>query len=248
MASVAPSLRDTYKNLWIVLGLIIPLALLAFGPSFYYGLTFSKNTFTPLLYVHSAINMLWLVMLTGQAWLIRTERFRLHRLVGRSSFIIAPAVVVGTLITGHESATRPGVEITNDFARFFIYDFMQLIGFSLAWALGIAYRRKVAIHVRFMVSTVFAMGNAIVFRLILGWFSWVPGLGEENINAVAALNGAVLLIPLLALIAMDWRRGIKRSPFWLVTATTAIIHIGFFTFAKTDWWTSLVQRFAGLEM
>lgn len=65
-------------------------------------------------------------------------------------------------------------------------------------------------------------------------------------DAVAAVNGAVLLIPLFALIAMDWRRGIRRSPFWLVTTATAIIHIGFFTFARTDWWTSLVQAFADL--
>lgn len=168
MASVAPPLRETYKYLWIVLGLVIPLTLLAFATSFYYGRTFSKNTFTPLLHVHTATNLLWLVMLAGQAWLIRTERFRLHRLVGRSSFIVAPAVVIGTLLVNHESVTRPGVEITNDFARFFIYDLMQLIGFSLAWALGIAYRRNVTIHVRYMVSTAFAMGNAIVFRLILG--------------------------------------------------------------------------------
>ena len=51
---------------------------------------------------------------------------------------------------------------------------------------------------RFMVSTVFAMGNAIVFRIMLSWFSWVPGLGAENIENVAAANGAVLLLMLAA--------------------------------------------------
>jgi hypothetical protein len=51
---------------------------------------------------------------------------------------------------------------------------------------------------------------------------------------------------LLALIANDWRLGIGQSPFWLVAITTLITHIGFFTFAKTDWWTSFVLWYAGV--
>jgi hypothetical protein len=51
---------------------------------------------------------------------------------------------------------------------------------------------------------------------------------------------------LLGLIAMDWRLGIRHSPFWFVTVTTVIIHVGFFTFTKTEWWASLVRWFASL--
>jgi hypothetical protein len=64
-------------------------------------------------------------------------------------------------------------------------------------------------------------------------------------NAAAA-NGAVLVLMLLALIANDWRIGIRRSPFWLVTITTVVTHIGFFTFTRSDWWMSFVQWFADL--
>lgn len=78
--------------------------------------------------------------------------------------------------------------------------------------------------------------------------SRVPGLVTENMDNVAAANGAVLVLMLLALIANDWRLGIKRSPFWLVTVTTVIIHVGFFTFTKTDWWMSVLQWFADLSL
>ena len=43
-----------------------------------------------------------------------------------------------------------------------------------------------------------------------------------------------------------WRLGIRWSPFWLVTVTTLIIHVGFFTFTATDRWMALVKWFADL--
>jgi hypothetical protein len=237
--------RSPYRYLWIVLALLIPAALLGFAPSYFKGLTFSDMSFTALIHGHAALMMLWILMLIGQAWFISTKRYTVHRWVGRSSFIIAPLIIAMTMLIVHERLNRD-TEIATLTARFQIYNLMQVIGFGLAWALAIVYRRRTPIHVRFMVSTVFAMGNAILFRIILNWFEWVPGLGAENIENVAAANGAVLLLMLLALIASDWRLGIKRSPFWLVTITTLIIHIGFFTFTRTVWWMSLVQRFADL--
>ncbi len=184
-------------------------------------------------------------MLIAQAWFIRTGRFAIHRWVGRSSLIIAPLLIAMTIVMIHERL-NVNAEIAALTARFQIYNLMEVTGFALAWALGLAYRRRTPIHVRFMVSTALAFGSAIVFRIILKWFAWVPGLGRENIENLATANSAVLLLMLLGLVANDWRLGIKRSPYWLVTAATVIIHVGFFTFTKTDWWMSLVQWFADL--
>ncbi len=56
------------------------------------------------------------------------------------------------------------------------------------------------------------------------------------------------MLALLVLIALDWRAGIRRSPYWLVTVTTTIIHVGFFTFTKSDWWMAAVRWFADLPL
>jgi len=194
---------------------------------------------------------LWLLLLTGQAWLIRTRRYAWHRRVGRSTYVVVPLILVMTVLLAHQTLTRKP-EITTLDARFEIYDLLQVAGFGLAWALALVYRRRTPLHVRFMVSTVLAMGSAILFRIILSWFAWVPGLSvaddPANIDHAAATNGAVLLLVLSGLIAMDWRLGIKRSPFWLVTVTTLIIHVGFFTFTMSDWWMALVRWFASLPL
>lgn len=243
--------RGRYAYLWMFLALVGPAAVFAFVKSYAAGLTFSGLPMTALIHVHAASMALWIVMLAAQAWLVRTRRNELHRLVGRSSFVIAPLIVLLTVWVVHFTLNRKS-EVTTLDARLEIYDLMQVAGFGLAWALAIVYRRKIALHMRFMVSTVFALGNAILFRILMSWFQWVPGLNvsddPDNLFHIAILNGALLVLALLALIALDWRAGIRRSPYWLVTVTTTIIHVGLFTFAKSDWWMAAVRWFAGLSL
>lgn len=248
---LAQNARGPYRYLWIALGLLLPAAAFAFAPSYFNGRTFSGLSLTALVHAHAALMVLWLLMLTGQAWLISQRRYALHRWVGRSTFVVVPLILAMTTLVVHEQLTRMP-EITTLDARIEIYDLLQVVGFGLAWALALVYRRRTPIHARFMVSTVFAMGNAIVFRILLNWFAWVPGLSvadnPANIDNVAAANGSILLAILFGLIAMDWRLGIRWSPFWLVTVTTLIIHVGFFTFTMSGWWMEFVQWFAGLPL
>ena len=62
-------------------------------------------------------------------------------------------------------------------------------------------------------------GSAIVLRIIANWFAWLPGMNlaenPENFNNIAAANGAVLVLMLLGLIAVDWRLGDSGGPLFL---------------------------------
>ena len=235
--------RSDYHHVWIILALLVPATLLAFAPTYFNGLTSSQLPVTTLVHLHTALMVLWVLLLISQAWLIRAKQYRIHRWTGRSSFVIVPLIVVVTLMLDRESLNRRP-EVTTLDARIEIFFWGQLIGFVMAWALALMYRRHTPIHMRYMVSTVFAAGTAFMARIILNWFAWLPGM--DNISNTVAANGAVLLLMLLALIANDWRLGIGRSPFWLVAITTLTVHIGFFTFTKTDWWMSLVLWYAGV--
>ena len=161
--------------------------------------------------------VLWVLLLISQAWLIRAKQYRIHRWTGRSSFVLVPLIVLVTLMLARESLNRMP-EVTTLAARLDIFFWGQVISFVMAWALALMYRRRTPIHMRYMVSTVFAAGPAIMVRIIVNWFAWLPGM--DNVNNTVAANGAVLLLMLLALIANDWRLGIGRSPFWFVAITT----------------------------
>ena len=222
-----------FRNVYIYFALLIPASVLAFAKSFFAGVTFSGKSLTVLLHVHTALMVLWLLMLIAQGWFIRTKRFQLHRWVGRSSYVIAPVVILFGLATVHEKFNRTAEALTFQDARIETFGFGQILAFAVTWGLAILYRKRTPLHVRFMISTAFAVATAILFRIL---FAWVFNLNIDALDAVAALNWTLLTLLLLALIAMDWRIGMKRSPFWVVTILISLMHLGFWTFAKTDGW------------
>jgi hypothetical protein len=232
-----------FRKPYIYFALLIPALALAFAKSYFASKTFSGKSLTVLVHVHTALMLLWLVMLIAQALFIRARRFRLHRWVGRSSYVIVPVIIVAAVVATHESLNRSAKGITAEVAQLEVTTWGQLLPFAITWGLAILYRRRTALHVRFMVSTAFAIGTAVVFRILL---SWVPGL--DNLDHVAAANWAVLTLLLLALIVADWRMGVKRSPYWVVTVLIALMHIGYWTFATTDGWFAFVQWFADLPL
>jgi hypothetical protein len=46
---------------------------------------------------------------------------------------------------------------------------------------------------------------------------------------------------------MDWRMGLKRSPFWVVTALIGVMHIGYWSYGRTEEWLAFCKWFADLR-
>jgi hypothetical protein len=240
---ISRSPRETLRIALFFYALLLPITVFAFWKSYFGILGSLPEGMTAVVHVHSALMILWLLMLFAQAWFIQTGRFRLHRWVGRSSFVIVPAIILSGLATTHaffNKPLEPGVT-EMEVRSLDIITLGQLVAFGLTWWLAIVYRKRMAIHVRFIVSTVFAIGNAIVFRIFL---FWVPGF--ETLEAATSANGTVLILVLLGLIALDWRRGMRRSPYWVVTLALAFLHLGYFTFARSEGWLSFCRWFAAL--
>jgi len=183
-------LMKPFRNVYIYFALLIPAAVLAFAKTFFAGVTFSGNSLTVLLRVHTALMVLWLLMLVAQAWFIRTKRFRLHRWVGRSSYVIAPLLILFGLVAVHELLNRTpgGVPIGGPVgARLGVFGFGQMLAFGITWGLAIVYRKQTPLHVRFIISTTFAISPALVLRIFV---SRVPGFDTEG--AAVAGNCFVL--------------------------------------------------------
>lgn len=233
----------SFRNIYIYFALVVPVAVLAFWKKYFGVLADPPETVTPLLHGHAFVMSLWLVMLIAQAWFFRTKRFRLHRLVGRSSFLLAPLIVLLTLLLIHEVLNRFAEGVPQDRARINVFGFGMVVAYATTWSLAMAYRRRMELHVRFIISTAFAMSTAIVFRIFL---YWVPGFGSNG----AALAGAWVIISLLLfiLIAADWRNGIKRSPYWVVTICIVVMNVGYWTFTKTDGWLAFCRWYGALPL
>ena len=65
--------RSAYHHVWIILAFLIPATLLAFAPTYFKGVTFSQLPVTTLVHLHTAVMVLWVLLLISQAWLIRAK-------------------------------------------------------------------------------------------------------------------------------------------------------------------------------
>ena len=241
---VMEGVMNSFRNVYIYFALLIPVTILGFWTTFFSILDNLPDKVTPLIHVHALLMMLWLVMLIVQALFVRTKRFRPHRWVGRSSYVTAPVIIFLGLATLHEALNRtPGVVPIEGpvGSRLSVLGFGQMLAFGITWGLAIVYRKQTPQHVRFIISTTFAIAPAVVFRIFI---FRVPSFG--TFDAAVAGSCGVLSLLLLVLITADWRRGVKWSAFWIVTIVLSVMHIGYWTFAKTDGWLAFCQWYADL--
>lgn len=90
---------DAFRN--VVFGFIAVLVVLVAGFwESYFSVLFQGMH--PTHHFHGITMLAWVLLLITQAALVRKRRFRLHRMTGRISYVLAPLVVVsGVLVNLH---------------------------------------------------------------------------------------------------------------------------------------------------
>lgn len=230
----------TFRHAGLLLTLLLLVMVAAFFKSYLDMLDEFPERLTWMLHVHGALMAGWLAMLSAQAWFVRRGRMKLHRLVGRASYIYLPITILSGVVIMHGAMMRPTDGVTAEIARDAVFQHMMLLSLAISWGLAIAYRRQPALHIRFMVSTAFAIGTTIFFRI---FFFWVPGF--DTFDAAAGGNFAVLGLMLGALLANDWRLGVRRSPFWVITVLIGVQYFCYRVVAPMEVWIDYCNWLAG---
>ncbi len=230
-----------YRTIPIAILFLIILTIFAFWKSYFGILNNLPETATKIIHIHASIMLIWLLMLLVQAWLIRNKKFKTHRFIGRTSYVFAPILIWSGLILIHEVFNRTPDDIPVEFARLNVYSFGQLFIFLVMWSLAIYYRKNVNLHMRFMISTAFAIGIAIIFRI---FFFWIPNF--DSFSPALIGSWAVMSIMLIILITLDWKKGIKISPYWIVTVLISLVHISYWTITKNSLYLNFCEWFSNL--
>lgn len=231
-----------FRHAGLFLAFLLLCTIAAFWESYLTRLDDLPEHFGWTLHLHAVLMGGWVVLLCLQAWLVRSGRWRPHRFLGRASFVYVPLTIVSGVVTMRESMMRGSGEVTMEAARDGTFQHMMLVSFALTWALGIVMRRRPALHVRFMISTVFAIGSAVFFRI----FAFlVPGY--EDFDRAAHANFVVMGLMLAALLANDRRLGLRRSPYWVILALLLVQFIAYRLVSDQPWWLEYCNRFAGFE-
>jgi hypothetical protein len=157
-------MTSIYRNIVIFFSLILVFIFTAFFKT-YFGLFpgFANTDF--IVHVHVALIILWFVLLIVQPILISRKKLRLHRVVGKVSYVVVPMVIISCLMMNRHLQLREKILIV------FVANFIDVSIFAFLYLLAIFYRRKVQWHGRFMVLTVLPFLSPSAARLQMNGLS-----------------------------------------------------------------------------
>jgi hypothetical protein len=229
--------------------LFCALMVWAFWPTYFSRLFEQPDV---RFHLHGIALVLWCVLLVLQAQLVRTGRRALHRALGMTSYVLAPAVVLVSVSFVHfrvAPALAGAPRLPPYGLHFLALTLLSLLVFAVFYGLAIAYRRRAAIHARFMIATVFPLVTPVTDRLIGGHFraviAWLPQIDGTPIlpSAGFALADAILA----GLAFWDWRAN-RRTVFCVVLGLLVIYQAAVLSLHRSAAWNAFCVWFLALPL
>jgi hypothetical protein len=193
------------------------------------------------LHLHAIAMALWFALLIIQPFLIRAGRRKWHRRLGAVSYAVAPVAVVTSVILTHAALVRAGPG--DPAAATFSYLPLAMgAWFAICYGLAIAYRRRPALHARFMIGTGIAAIDPIAARVAIYYF---PPLDPSRYPLISwAIAAAILLL----LIWIERGQSRARAVFPAMLAAISLIWVLWFTLAPSAIWRGFAAWFAALPL
>ncbi len=178
--------------------------------------------FTWVMHFHGMMMIGWLLMLLVQPILILKGKVKLHRLVGRLSYVLAPLVLLTMYLVTRGSLDRvvPPEEQAAVVARRMALDVPLIVFFAILYILAVVYRHRTLLHSRYMCATAFMLIGPPLSRALRAYL-------DNNRNDSIDQSRNIIVFIALAVTVGDSLRLKRISPFALV--------LGFVLLNKIIW-------------
>ncbi|MFK7865796.1 MAG: hypothetical protein AB8B95_16380 [Pseudohongiellaceae bacterium] len=179
----------------------------------------------------------------NQARLIRIKKVSEHRRLGKSSYLIAPAFLISSMII-----FRSFLDMDTEFEQMLalqitFYDLSGVLLFAVAFVLALTkYKKNTQMHARLMIATLAFLLFPVVSRIFLFYASF--GMGPIDILLTGIYATEALF---LALIFYDWRTGKVYPVYPIVTAFVGVQHVGFLYSDQWQWWINFASFYGGVS-
>lgn len=206
-------------------------------------------------HLHFAVMVLWLGLSVAQPMLIRYGKFRLHRLVGRLSYVVLPLVVItayqmlrigarremDSLQTqvNQGTATLTSAEILNQGSEYALLATPYIVWPAIFFSLAIYYRKNMIYHSRYMVATMLTVVGPVVDRFFFIW------LGMARLGPLPAEYVSFMVIDasLLALLMLDVKAGRDSKPLSVSLGVYFAGQLSYLLLSKTAIWYTIAPVF-----
>jgi hypothetical protein len=196
------------------------------------------------MHTHGAALIAWCLMLIVQPYLIRTKRTKIHRTVGKFSYLLVPVLLYTT--TDLLRYRLQSTATLGNLDYYFVALVMNaLLAFVIFYALAIYHRKKSTIHARYMICTAFPMFTPITDRIIHIHFpsilAYVPTIDNSPIAPVYGFLLADLL--LIGLCIWDWRSHRRWNIFPFALVILLAYQYSVLTFYRYGFWQKFCEWF-----
>ncbi len=182
--------------------LLIPLVALAFYASYFSRLLSA----TALLHVHFSVLMVWVVLLIVQPFLILRNNLTAHRIAGRTSYFIIPAVVLTTwLVIARTAGTlmESNAEPSTFEKQAIFIPMIFLLWLVVLYVLAIVFRHRYVHHATYMFSSALTLLGPTLDRILFQIYKYY----NVGFNVLAEFfTFAVIDAILLALLFYQFKK------------------------------------------
>ncbi len=175
--------------------------LVGFSRSFYLRPLFSTRSLPPVLYVHGTVLTVWFLLTVLQGWLVRTQRFRLHRRTGYCVAAYAAVVVTMGLVADLRLAGE--IDSPKDPDNIVVWgNLFTLVMFATSVVLAVVYRKRPEVHKRLtLLASVSIVGPALA-----RFSTWSIFPGGDAARPLYGIGGLLVLFGSLLVYDLIVRR------------------------------------------
>lgn len=167
MKSFLKKIQDFYFGYLLIA--LLPLSVLAFWKTYFSGLLQNGKSFNFYFHFHVIIAVTWLLMLIVQPVLFRLKKIRLHKLLGKISYVLFPILLLSVLLLAHyRYRTTQDAEPVQ-----LLIPFKDIIIALYGYTIAIYYKKRVLIHARGMLLTGIVFLEPVLVRIFSHYItSW----------------------------------------------------------------------------
>lgn len=224
-----------YKNSeWIILSFIL---VIVWGFSKPYFLLFPAfHGVMNAEHYHFALMAIWCGILFAQPLLIKYKKLKLHRFIGKFTFLLIPLLLHSIFLVVKASYYSKISELPREqlLARLAI-QLPDIVTFGFFYILAIIYRKNTKYHLRFMLATAFLMFGPAIFRIFRDYFGIVP----MTASFYTFIASDILC---LGFLLFDIYKKQPVKPFLIILSAFLVEHL-IFEIRMTWIWQSFAERF-----
>jgi hypothetical protein len=200
-----------------------------------------SETLAPWDHLHGYGMFAWCVMLIAQSFLIRTKRRSLHRGLGKLSYLLAPYIVITTIVLAHYRLSQRGM--TDEGLYILNLQVFILLQFVVSYSLAIWNRKRPDVHARFMICTALTLLDPIFARVLLVNFM---SFDLITTGVAQVYTYALIDVILIILAVLDWKTERRKDVFLPMLAFFFVTQLPTFFVLNSSAWRAFAEWFAGL--